>query len=207
MNPILSIVSNKIVAVVRAADADQALRVSEALICGGIKTIEVTTEKSLMLPVIKELSLDKNITVLAGGIITAKRAAEALENGAQVIVSPVFQTNLVKFCACQHVPHIATVSTANEAYSAWKSRIPLIKLFPAQSMGSTDYLEDLLRPMPFLNIMAAGGISLNNFTSYLKAGAMAVGLGRAFYQDVPLSQIKNRAQFAVEQLKKFEEVL
>lgn len=207
MNPILSVIENKIYAVVRADNADDALKISEALIEGGIKSLEINTEKSMMLPVIEELSKDKELTIAAGGIITAKRASEALESGAQIIVSPVFQENLVKFCAGHHVPYIASVSTSNEAYNAWKSRIPLIKLFPAHSMGGTEYLEDLLRPMPFLNILAAGGISLNNFTSYLNAGALAVGLGRALYQDAPLNQVKNRAVFAVDELKKLEEVL
>lgn len=207
MNPILSVIENKIFAVVRSDSPGEALRISEALIEGGIKSLEITTEKSIMLPVVEELSKDKELTVAAGGIITAKRASEALERGAQIIVSPVFQTNLVKFCAGHHVPHIATVSTANEAYNAWKSRIPLIKLFPSHSMGGTEYLEDLLRPMPFLNILASGGISLNNFLGYLKAGALAVGLGRALYQDTPVAQIKNRAMFAVEELKKLEEIL
>lgn len=204
MNAIESIVSNKIYAVVRADDAVAALRISESLIEGGIKSIEITVEKGLLLPAIKELSKDKSLTVSAGGIITAKRAAEALENGAQVIVSPVFQDHLVKFCLSNRVPHIATVSTPNEAYSAWKSRIPIIKLFPAKSMGQVHYLEDILRPMPFLNLMPTGGVTLNDFTDYLKAGAVAVGLGRCLYENAPLNQVKNRAEFAVEQLKKLQ---
>lgn len=203
MNPIESVIKNKIYAVVRADSADKALKICESLIEGGIKSIELTVEKGFMLPALEELSKDKGITVCAGGIITAKRAMEALESGAQIIVSPVFQDNLVKFCLSHRVPHIATVSTPNEAYNAWKSRIPLIKLFPAKSMGQVQYLEDILRPMPFLNLMPTGGISLNDFTDYLRAGAQAVGIGRALYEDAPLAQVKNRAEFAIEQLKKF----
>lgn len=204
MNAIETIAANKIYAVVRADDADNALRISESLIEGGIKSLEITIEKGSLLPALAEISKDKSLTVAAGGIITAKRASEALENGAQVIVSPVFQDNLVKFCLSHRVPHIATVSTPNEAYNAWKSRIPIIKLFPAKSMGQVHYLEDILRPMPFLNLMPTGGVTLNDFTDYLKAGAVCVGLGRCLYENAPLNQIKNRAEFAVEQLKKYE---
>ncbi len=201
MNVIESIVSNKILAVVRADDPKTAIEISSALMEGGIRSIEITVEKGLLLPALKELSRVKDLTVAAGGIITAKRAMEALEHGAQIITSPVFQDNLVKFCLSNGVAHIATVSTPNEAYNAWKSRVPIIKIFPAHSMGQVEYLEDILRPMPFLNLLPAGGITLETFADYLKAGAVAVGLGRCLYQDASLTQIKERAEFAVSQLK------
>lgn len=207
MNPIEEIIKNKIYAVVRADDADTAIRISTALVEGGIKSLEITVEKGDLLPALKEFSSCEGLTVTAGGIITAKRAMEALEHGAKIIVSPVFQDNLVKFCLSHRVPHIATVSTSNEAYNAWKSRIPLMKLFPAKSMGEVAYLEDLLRPMPFLNLMPSGGVGLNDFTDYLKAGAKAVSLGRCLYKDAPIEQIKNRAQYAVEQLEKIRPTL
>ena len=107
----------------------------------------------------------------------------------------------MKFCLSNGVAHIATVSTPNEAYNAWKSRIPLIKIFPARSMGAVEYIEDMLRPMPFLNLMPTGGITLNDFSDYLSAGAVAVGLGRCLYKDATLKEISERAKFVVSQLK------
>ncbi len=202
MNSIEAIYKNKIYAVVRANTPEKMLEIAENLAKGGIKSFEITVEKGFLVPVIGELSKNRELTVTAGGIITQKRAMEALEQGAQAIVSPVFQTSMVKFCLSNKVPHIATVSTPNEAYTAWKSRVPLIKLFPANSMGRVDYLEDILRPMPFLNLMPAGGIGLNDFCEYLKAGAKAVGLGRCLYKDASGEIITSRARFAVEQLEK-----
>ena len=202
MNAIESIYNNKIYAVVRAKTPDEMLEISNCLIKGGIKSLEITVERGCLVPVIGELAKNNDLTVTAGGIITQKRAMEALEMGAQAIVSPVFQTSMVKFCLSNKVPHIATVSTPNEAYTAWKSRVPLIKLFPANSRGKVEYLEDILRPMPFLNLMPAGGIGLNDFCGYLKAGAKAVGLGRCLYKDVSGEIITSRAAFAVEQLSK-----
>lgn len=204
MNAIESIYKNKIYAVVRAQTADEAVEISGRLIEGGIKSLEITVEQGLLIPAIGELSKNKELTITAGGIITQKRAMEALEQGAQAIVSPVFQTSMVKFCLSNKVAHIATVSTPNEAYEAWKSRVPLIKLFPANSMGKVEYLEDILRPMPFLNVMPAGGIGLNDFCDYLKAGAKAVGLGRCLYKDASPEIITTRAKFAVEQLTKMD---
>ncbi len=202
MNPIESIYKNKIVAVIRADEASEALEKAKALIDGGIKVFEITVEKGSVLESIIELRKNHDITVMAGGIITASRAQEAINMGAQIIVAPVFQGSLWKFCLGNKVPHIATVSTPNEAYNAWKSRIPLIKIFPAKSMGGVEYLEDMLRPMPFLNLMPSGGVGLDDFTDYLKEGAVAVGLGRCLYKNASLAEIKERARFAVEQLKK-----
>ncbi len=202
MNPIEQIYKNKIVAVIRADEPLEAVEKAVAMIQSGIRVFEITVEKGTILPAIEELKKYKDITVMAGGVITSMRAQEAIDKGAQIIVSPVFQGNLLKFCLGNKVPHIATVSTPNEAYNAWKSRIPLIKIFPAKSMGGVEYLEDLLRPMPFLNLMPSGGIELEDFTDYLKEGAAAVGLGRCLYKNASLSEIKERAKFAVEQLKK-----
>ena len=201
MNPIEFIAKNKIYVVVRGENPDRVIEIAEAIIEGGIKAIEVTVEKGALLSAVKELSKHKNLVVTAGGIITAKRAQEAIDNGAQIIVSPVLQNGLIKYCVGAGVPHIATVTTQNEAYMAWRARIPLIKISPAKSMGQVTYLEDLLRPMPFLNLMPAGGITHETFVDYLKAGAAAVALGRCLYRDIPLEETKRRAAIAVENLK------
>lgn len=201
MNPVESIYNNKIIAVIRAEEPKEAVEKAKAMIEGGLRVFEITVEKGSLIPAVEELCKNKNITVTAGGIITSMRAQEAINAGARVIVSPVFQISLLKFCAGNKIPHIATVSTANEAYNAWKSRIPIIKLFPAKSMGQVEYLEDLLRPMPFLKLMPSGGITIDDFTDYLKAGAIAVGIGRSLYKDASLKEITERAKYAVSQLK------
>lgn len=200
-NPIESIYKNKIVSVIRAESSEEALEKANAMIEGGIKVFEITVEKGLVLPALAELSKNRDITIMAGGVITSMRAKEAIESGAQAVVSPVFQGNLLKFCLGNGIPHIATVSTPNEAYNAWKSRIPVIKIFPAKSMGQVEYIEDMLRPMPFLNLMPSGGVTLDDFNDYLKVGAVAVGMGRCLYKDASLKEITQRAKYAVSQLK------
>lgn len=201
MNPIKFIEQNKIYAVVRGDDPNKVSNIAEAIIQGGINALEINAENGAVLEVIKELTKNKSIMVAAGGIITAKRAQEAVDFGAQIIVSPVLQNGLIKYCVGLGVPHIATVTTQNEAYIAWRARIPLIKISPAKSMGQVTYLEDLLRPMPFLNLMPAGGLTHEDFIDYLNAGAAAVALGRCLYKDLSDDEIKKRAAFAVQRLK------
>ena len=163
MNPIESIYKNKIVAVIRAEDAKEAYEKAFAMYQSGIKVFEITTEKGGIVSAITEMKKNTDATVLAGGVITSSQAQTAINAGADVIVSPVFQLNLLKYCTGSKIPHIATVSTSNEAYNAWKTRIPIIKLFPTKSMGQVEYVEDLLRPMPFLRLMPSGGITIEDF--------------------------------------------
>ena len=202
MNPIESIYKNKIVAVIRAENASEAIEKAKAMADGGIKVFEITIENRGLVSAINELKNIPDITVMAGNVITSMQAQEAIDNGAQAIVSPVFQNGLLKYCTGCKVPHIVTVSTSNEAYNAWKSRIPVIKLFPAKSMGQVEYLEDLLRPMPFLNLMPSGGLSIEDFVDYLNAGAVAVGIGRSLYKNASLKEITERARYSVSQLKR-----
>ena len=88
---------------------------------------------------------------------------------------------------------------------AWKSRIPLIKIFPAEAMGGTAYIENILRQMPFLNLMPTADIKLKDVTSYLKAGAVAVGVGRDFYQGFTPSEITDRTKEILVEIKDFSE--
>ena len=152
MNPVEAICKNKIVAVIRAQEPKEALEKIKVMREAGIKLFEITVEKGKMLPALSCAKELDDTVVMAGGVITAMRAQEAFEHGAQLIVSPVFQTGLAKFCLGSKIAHIATVSTPNEAYSAWKARIPIIKIFPAKPMGRIEYIDAMLRPMPFLKL-------------------------------------------------------
>ena len=113
--------------------------------------------------------------------------------------------NLVKISKNLRIPFIAGTTTANEAYNAWKTRIPLIKIFPATAMGGASYIENILRQMPFLNLMPTGNIKLSEVVSYLNAGAVAVGVGRDFYQGFTEKEITNRTKEILIEVKDFSE--
>ena len=147
---------------------------------------------------IKEVS--KHATVCAGGIITSLQAQAAIESGARLFSSPIFHMNLVKLSKDKRIPYIAGTSTANEAYQAWKARIPLVKIYPITAMGGTSYLEDLLRPMSFLNILPQGSVKLSEVKDYIDAGAFAVGVGRDLFDGYSYSDITARVQEALSKL-------
>lgn len=200
-NLIKKISKEKIYPIIRCKDAKSAIDTANALIEGGIKVLEINVENSSLYEAIHEVS--KNATVAAGGIITAQQADKAVDSGAEIISSPIFQMNMVKISKDKEIPLIACTSTANEAYNAWKARVPLIKIFPAKALGGVLYIEDLLRPMPFLNTMPSGNISLEEVPEYIKAGSVAVGVGRSFYENSTFSEITKKAKSIIEKLKEF----
>lgn len=189
----------KIYPIVRNNDAKKAIDIAKALIDGGIKIMEITIENPSLYLAIDEIS--KYASVCAGGIITAQQADKAFDCGATSFSSPLFQMNMVKISKNKQVPFIAGASTANEAYSAWKARVPLIKIFPVTALGGVLYIEDLLRPMPFLNIMPMGHIKVEEVSDYINAGAFAVGVGRNMYQDLSYSEITQRAKSILKSIK------
>ena len=200
-NYISTIANEKIYPIIRCKDADKTVEIAKALIKGGIKILEINVENPSIYEAIKEIS--GYATVCAGGIITSTQADYAFKNGAKLFASPIFQMSLVKISKNLRIPFIAGTSTANEAYSAWKSRIPLIKLFPAEAMGGTQYIENILRQMPFLNLMPTANIKLSEVVSYLNAGAVAVGIGRDFYQGFTPKEITNRTKEILIEVKDF----
>ena len=198
---ISTIANEKIYPIIRSKEAEKTVEIAKALINGGIKILEINVENPSIYEAIKEIS--GYATVCAGGIITSTQADYAFKNGAKLFASPIFQMSLVKISKNLRIPFIAGTSTANEAYSAWKSRIPLIKLFPAEAMGGTQYIENILRQMPFLNLMPTGNIKLADVVSYLNAGATAVAVGRDFYQGFTPNEITDRTKEILIEVKDF----
>lgn len=189
----------KIYPIVRNKDAQKAVDIAHALIEGGIKVMEITIENPSLYSAITEIS--KDAIVCAGGIITQQQAEQALTCGAKLFSSPIYQMNMVKISKNRQMPFIAGASTPNEAYDAWKSRIPLIKIFPVTALGGVQYIEDILRPMPFLNLMPMGHIQLSEVMDYIRVGAKAVGVGRNFYEDLSNAEITTRAKEILSKIK------
>ncbi|CDE42770.1 2-dehydro-3-deoxyphosphogluconate aldolase/4-hydroxy-2-oxoglutarate aldolase [Clostridium sp. CAG:768] len=198
-NLINLLAEEKILPILRCKDAQLMIDRAKALIDAGIKVIEINVENPTIYKAIEEIS--KYANVCAGGIITSLQAEAAILSGAKILSSPIFSMNLVKISKDKQIPYIAGTSTANEAYNAWKARIPLIKIYPITAMGGAMYIEDLLRPMPFLNVMPLGNVKVDEIQSYINAGASVVGIGRDLYDGLSLSEITNRAKKVIKELK------
>lgn len=198
INLIEKLKQNKVLPIIRSRDPQDVINKVKALLDGGLDVMEVNVENTKIYNAIQAVS-DKAI-ICAGGIITSMQAQAALDSGAQIISSPIFQTNLLKISKDKRVPFIAGTSTANEAYNAWKSRIPVVKIYPITAMGGVSYIENLLRPMPFLSVIPQGNVQLSEIQDYINAGAIAVGVGRHLTNADSYSEITKRTKILLEQL-------
>ncbi len=200
INLIEKLRENKVFPIIRSTNKQDVIEKVNALLDGGLDVMEVNVETPDIFNAIKKIS-DKAI-ICAGGIITSLQAQAAIDSGAKIISSPIFQTNLVKISKDKQLPFIAGTSTANEAYNAWKSRIPIVKIYPITAMGGERYIENLLRPMPFLNVIPQGNVELSQVEDYIKAGALAVGVGRDLTNADSYSEITKRTKKILEKLNK-----
>ena len=199
INLIDELKKNKIFPIIRSKNSDEIIKTTKAIIEGGLNIVEINVGNSKIFNAIENLS--KNAIVCAGGIITSVQAQIAIDCGAKIISSPVFSTSIVKISKDRHVPFIAGTSTANEAYRAWQARIPVVKIFPATALGGVEYIENILRPMPFLNVIPQGNVKLNEVKAYLNAGALAVGIGRDLTAGFSPEEIKQRTKQLLDSLK------
>lgn len=198
-NYIKLLCKQKFCPIIRNKNPEEVVRIAKALADGGVKFVEINVENSSIYRTIAEVSQYTN--VCAGGIITTIQADAALLAGAKLLSSPIFSMNMVKFSKDQKVPFIAGTTTANEAYTAWKSRIPLIKIYPISALGGVQYVESILRPMPFLNIMAQGDVKISEVKSYINAGAKVVGVGRDLYEKCSDREISARVETLIKNLR------
>ena len=197
MKLIEEIKNQKIYGIIREDDVDKAIEIANAYIEGGIKFIELNCS----LEVAKNISQLNKAVIAQGGVITTQQAHNALVAGAQIISSPIFQMNLVRFSACYKTFLIPSVTTPNEAYNAWRSRMPLIKIYPVAEMGGVDYIQEMVKPMPFLNVLPCGFVKIDEIQGYLKAGAIAVGVGREFYGKNSYKEIVQTVQEVIKMVK------
>ena len=198
VNLIDKLKENKIYPIIRNNDINKVFDTAKAIIDGGIDLIEIAVENPQIFDAIHELS--SQAIICAGGIITSIQAQTAISAGAKIISSPIFQQHLVKISKNKLVPLIAGTSTANEVYNAWKSRIPVVKIYPATALGGVDYIENLLRPMPFLNVIPQGNVKLEDVRSYIDAGAVAVGIGRSLTNIETYSEITQTVKSVLKDL-------
>ena len=196
-NIIQAIKENKIYGIIRENDTKKAIEIANAYIEGGIRVIEINST----IDAIKEVAKNENIYVAQGGVITSSQALAGIEAGAKLLVSPILQMNLVKLSSGHKIPLMLTATTPNEAYTAWKARVPVIKIYPIKDLGGATDIEELLRPMKFLNVMPTGSIKISDIKEYLEKGATAVGLGHELYYKKSTQEIVESAKRAVAEAK------
>lgn len=170
-----------LVAVVRAADADQAVRIAEACLAGGAAAIELTFTVPMAHKVIEALALrytKGEIILGAGTVLDPETARVAMLSGAQYIVSPGFSAETVRLCNRYRVPVMPGVMTVTEAIAAMEAGADILKVFPGELFGPA-VLKAFKGPLPQAQFMPTGGVTAENVGEWIQNGAVAVGAGGA----------------------------
>jgi 2-dehydro-3-deoxyphosphogluconate aldolase/(4S)-4-hydroxy-2-oxoglutarate aldolase len=169
-----------VVAIIRMPDPAALRAVVDALAEGGVRALEVTMTVPRAIELIKDIAptLPADFLFGAGTLLDPDTVHRAIDAGAQFIVSPVFRPEVIKAAHADGVPVMPGCFTPTEILSAWEMGADVIKVFPATSVGP-GYLKDIRGPLPQIKLMPTGGVSIDNVGDWLRAGAVAVGVGSA----------------------------
>ena len=172
--------STGVVAVVRLTDPDVGEHVARALVAGGVDVIEITMTVPRAAELIAALvrALPASVLIGAGTVTDADTASAVIDAGAKFVVSPVFRPNVIDACHGRGVAAMPGCFSPTEILSAWEQGADLIKIFPATSLGPS-FIKDLRGPFPAIKVMPTGGVSRQNAADWIRAGAVAIGVGSA----------------------------
>lgn len=190
------IVQEGVVAVLRGETAEEVVAMAEEAIAGGIKVIEITMTVPFALKAIEKLaqkykwnSSDESTYAIigVGTVLDAETARAAILSGAQFVVSPFLSAETVTMCNRYRVPVMPGTMTIKEINEALELGADIVKLFPG-NLYEPSVIKAIKGPLPQANIMPTGGVSLDNLGEWVKAGAVAVGIG----SDLTNEAVKNK---------------
>jgi len=168
-----------LIPVVRAESAELAIRAVEAITAGGVNVLEVTMTVPGAIGVIEQLATKFGGEALigAGTVLDRETADRCIQAGAQFIVSPALNEDTIAFCRANDVAVFPGALTPTEVVRAWKAGADAVKVFPASAVGGASYLKSLKAPLPQVELIPTGGVSLATAADFIAAGAFALGVG------------------------------
>jgi 2-dehydro-3-deoxyphosphogluconate aldolase / (4S)-4-hydroxy-2-oxoglutarate aldolase len=165
--------------VLRASSVEEALALAAAIEAGGVTVLEVTMTVPGAVEVIRRLVAEAGDRLLigAGTVLDAEKARECMDAGAQFIVSPALNVNTIECCNRAGVAVFPGALTPTEILTAWQAGADVVKVFPASAVGGAKYLKAIKAPLPQIELVPTGGVSLATAHEFLEAGAFALGVG------------------------------
>ncbi len=179
LNILQRLTSTGLVAVVRAENAEQAIRISEATLAGGCPAIEVTFTVPGAHKVIEALAeryKPSELILGAGTVLDPETARIAILSGATYVVSPSLNLETVRLCNRYQVPIMPGAMTIRDVIEAMEVGADIIKLFPGEAFGPS-FIKSIKGPLPQAPLMPTGGVDVSNVGEWIEAGAVAVGAG------------------------------
>lgn len=168
-----------LVAVVRAENSEQAVKIADACAAGGVAAIEITFTVPGAAKVIEDLAKvykSGEIIIGAGTVLDPETARVAILAGAQYVVSPSFSLETIKLCNRYQIPIMPGAATIKEIVEGMEAGADIIKIFPGEAFGP-NFVKAVKGPLPQAPLMPTGGVGLDNVADWIKAGCVAVGVG------------------------------
>ena len=172
------LIDTGVIAVIRADSGDQLVNVCRALSAGGVQACEITMTTPGALDAIAQASrkLGKSALVGAGSVLDAETARAAILAGARFIFSPILNLDVIAMAHRYDCVAVPGALTPTEICTAWSAGADVVKVFPANHFGP-QYLRDIHGPLPQVKLTPTGGVDLNTAADWIKAGAVAIGVG------------------------------
>ena len=169
-----------IVAVIRGKDAEDAVKIADACIAGGVTAIEVTfttpRAQEAIQVLVDKYKDNKDVVIGAGTVLDTETGRIAILEGAKFIVSPIVNIELIKLCNRYRIACMPGTTTLDGVVTAMEAGADIIKIFPGEIVG-LQMIKAIKGPIPQAQLMPTGGVDLNNAADWLKAGCVAVGAG------------------------------
>jgi 2-dehydro-3-deoxyphosphogluconate aldolase/(4S)-4-hydroxy-2-oxoglutarate aldolase len=196
-----------VVPVIRAESADEAARAVEAIRAGGLNVLEITMTVPGAVRLIEEVArrVGSGAVVGAGTVLDAQTARACILAGAGFVVSPALDLGTIACCRRYGVPVFPGALTPTEVVSAWQAGADMVKVFPAGAVGGASYIKALKAPLPQVDLVPTGGVSLETAAGFIAAGATALGVGADL---VDLKALRSgQAQVVTERARRFVEIV
>lgn len=196
-----------VVPVVRATSADEAMRAIDAIREGGVSVLEITMTVPGAVGVIEQCAkaYGKDALVGAGTVLDAETARACILSGAQFVVSPALNVETIACCRRYGIAVMPGALTPTEVVTAWTAGADFVKVFPAGALGGASYLKALKAPLPQIELIPTGGVSLKTAADFIKAGASALGVGADL---VDLKAIRDgQANIITERARQYVEIV
>ncbi len=177
-----------IVGIIRLKDPSAVPAIVNALMAGGVRALEITMTVPGAVELIRSIApgLPPEFILGAGTVTDAATAARVIEAGAKFIVSPVYRPAVIAACRERDVPALPGCFSPTEILDAWDAGADIVKVFPATALGPA-FFRDVRGPLPHIKLMPTGGVTLDNAGDWIRAGAVAVGVGSALLDPAAIS--------------------
>ncbi|NJK85155.1 MAG: bifunctional 4-hydroxy-2-oxoglutarate aldolase/2-dehydro-3-deoxy-phosphogluconate aldolase [Bacteroidales bacterium] len=178
-----------IMGILRGIEEKHIEKLAETIVSVGLRSVEITMNTNhapLLIKILKNLT-KKKLWIGAGTVLKIKQLYEALEAGAEYIVTPVVNEEVIQYCKNNNIPVFPGAYTPTEIYNAWQMGATMVKVFPA-SLGGPSYFKELKGPFNDIKLMAVGGVTKNNLTDFFENGASAIAFGGSIFN---LNAIRN----------------